>query len=129
MFTLGCQGARGGISAEVSASPSPLTRQPPLFGRLQSPKMEARLDLVRAMLEKEAIEPVQYVSSPGFYSLLFLVPKVTGGWRPVIDLSTLNRYLDISTFSVETAERIRACLQLGAWVTSLDLKDAYVTDG
>ena len=103
----------------------PLTRQPPLFGRLQSPKREARLDLVRAMLEKEVIEPVQDVSSPGFYSLLFLVPKVTGGWRPVIDLSTLNRYLDIPTFSMETAERIRACLQLGAWVTSLDLKDAY----
>ena len=86
----------------------PLTRQPPLFGRLQSPKREARLDLVRAMLEKEAIEPVQDVSFPGFYSLLFLIPKVTGGWRPVIDLSTLNRYLDIPTFSMETAERIRA---------------------
>ena len=71
----------------------PLTRQPPLFGRLQSPKREARLDLVRAMLEKEAIEPDQDVSSPGFYSLLFLVPKVTEVWRPVIDRSVHSKSL------------------------------------
>ena len=63
--------------------------------------------------------------SPGFYSLLFLVLNASGGWRPVIDLSRLNRYLDIPTFRMETADRIRSCLQPNSWVTSLDLKDAY----
>ena len=35
-------------------------------------------------------------SSPGYYRRLFVTPKVTGGWRPVIDLSRLNRSVDVS---------------------------------
>ena len=42
-------------------------------------------DAVSALVEKEAIEITP--PSPGFYSRLFVTPKVTGGWRPVIDLS------------------------------------------
>ena len=103
----------------------PLTMKPPDFGRLKSPKREIRIELVQHMLDIGAIEPVADLRSPGFYSLLFLVPKASGGWCPVIDLSRLNRYLDIPTFRMETAERIRSCLQPNSWVTSLDLKDAY----
>ena len=29
-------------------------------------------------------------SGPGYYSRLFLVEKVTGSWRPVIDLSAMD---------------------------------------
>ena len=71
------------------------------------------------------MEHVRDLTSPGFYSLLFLVPKTSGEFRPVIDLSCLNRFLDIPTFRMETAERIRACLRPDFWVTSLDLQDAY----
>ena len=51
------------------------------------------LDMVAEdMLGKEAIELV--VDKPeGFYAQLFLVPKMTGGWRPVFDLSALNTSL------------------------------------
>ena len=41
-----------------------------------------------SLVEKEAIEIAP--PSPGFYSRLFVTPKVTGGWRPVINLSHLN---------------------------------------
>ena len=44
-------------------------------------------DAVSALVE-EAIEITPL--SPGFYSRLFVTPKVTRGWRPVIDLSRLN---------------------------------------
>jgi hypothetical protein len=41
---------------------------------------------------KGAIERVQDpFQSPDFYSRLFLVPKKTGGMRPVIDLSIILR--------------------------------------
>ena len=40
---------------------------------------------VSDLLAKEAIELAP--PSPGFYSRLFMTPKVTGGWRPVIDLA------------------------------------------
>ncbi len=54
-----------------------------------------------------------------------MVPKSTGGWRPVIDLSSLNKFLVVPKFSMETAESIRAAIPPQSWVASLDLKDAY----
>ena len=41
------------------------------------------------MLQKGAVEPMDQPGL-GYYSRLFLVEKVTGAWRPVIDLSALN---------------------------------------
>ena len=53
---------------------------------------------------------------PGFYSRLFLVAMKTGGWRPVIDLSFLNLYLDFPTFRMETTQSIRNSLEVGQWM-------------
>ena len=54
--------------------------------------------------------------SPGFYSRLFVTPKVTGGWRPVIDLSRLNGWVDVSHFHMETAQSVLQSL----WARGLD---------
>lgn len=83
---------------------------------------QAVMDLV----SKRAIELVSNVNSPGFYSRLFLVPKKTGEWRPVIDLSALNRFIECPTFKMETPEFVRTSLQTGMWASSIDLKDAYL---
>ena len=77
------------------------------------------------MLLKGAIQEVRDSLSLAFYSILFLVAKKTGGWRPVIDLSHLNLYLDFPTLMMGTTQSIRNSLQVGQWTTSLDLKDAY----
>ena len=60
------------------------------------------------------------------HNLLFLVPKPGNRWRPVIDLSSLNQFLTVTKFKMETPESIRASLRKGEWVTSLDLTDAYL---
>ena len=88
-------------------------------------KQEFLIKAVYQMIDKRAITPVQKVTSLGFYSRLFLVPKPGKRWRPIIDLSVVNQYLHIPTFKMETAENIRDSLQEGEWVTSLDLTDAY----
>ncbi|CAG2246502.1 unnamed protein product [Mytilus edulis] len=81
---------------------------------------------VDTMLQKAAIEEVSILTlSPGFYSRLFLVPKKTGGMRPVIDLSILNKFLIVPHFKMETNRSIRASILPGMWTTSLDLSDAY----
>ena len=61
----------------------------------------------------------------GFYNRLFLVPKPNNWYRPILDLSTLNTFLNTESFKMETPETIRTSLQLGKWVTSIDFKDAY----
>ena len=78
------------------------------------------------LLAKNAIEEVNKQDSLGFYSRLFLVPKPGNRWRPVIDLSSLNQYLTVSKFKMETPESIRTSLRQGEWVTSIDLSDAYL---
>ena len=75
-------------------------------------------------VEKAAIEIAP--PFPGFYSRLFVTPKVTGGWRPVIDLSCLNGWVDVSHFHMETAQTVLQSLRAGDWMVSVDLEDAYL---
>ena len=79
---------------------------------------------VADLLAKEAIELAP--PSPGFYSRFFVTPKVTGGWRPVIDLSRLNGFVDVSHFHMETTQTVLQSLREGDWLVSLDLQDAYL---
>ena len=64
--------------------------------------------------------------SPGFYSRLFVVWKSSGSWRPVIDLSTLNRFVDVSHFQMETIQSVRLSVRQGDWMASIDLREAYL---
>ena len=66
---------------------------------------------VDALLLKGAIERVTNVTSLGYYSWLFLVPKKTGDQRPVIDLSTLNPHMVVPHLSgVDGIDRHTQCL-------------------
>ncbi|MPC34388.1 hypothetical protein E2C01_027775 [Portunus trituberculatus] len=59
------------------------------------------LDLVvQDMLAKGAIGLV-VGKLEGFYAHLFLVPKVTGDWRPVFDLLVLNKFLMVPEETLE----------------------------
>ena len=54
-----------------------------------------------------------------------MVPRTGGKWRPVIDLKSLNRTIDIPTFLMESPESIRALMRPGDWAVSIDLSNAY----
>ena len=89
-------------------------------------KMEILKGEVESLLQKRAIEEVTSMHPKrGFFSRIFLVQKRTEGWRPVIDLSRLNQFVLCPHFKMETLNSIRLALQIGDWVTSLDLRDAY----
>ena len=91
-----------------------------------SDRQSALLTSIQDLLHKGAIEVVHTQNTLGFYSRLFLVPKPGNRWRPVIDLSSLNKFLAIPKFMMETPESIQASLRKGEWVTSIDLTDAYL---
>ena len=100
-----------------------MTREPvTLLGGNQ----EAVAEQVADLRSKGAIEPAPLPLEPGFYSRLFVVPKASGGWRPVIDLSALNRYLKIPSFRMETHMSILAALEGSRYAASVDLQDAYL---
>ena len=76
------------------------------------------------MLAKGALE-IARDPGPGFYSRLFLVEKASGGWRPVIDLSHLNEFVQLTPFKMETVASVLLSVREGDFLASLDLKDAY----
>ena len=81
---------------------------------------------VDALLLKGAIERVTNVTSPGYYSRLFLVPKKTGDLRPVIDPSTLNRHMVVPHLKMETQGSVRSAIRSQEWTVSIDIRDAYL---
>ena len=82
---------------------------------------------IEKLLEKRAIEPVPNAETgTGFYSTFFLVPKRTGGLRPVINLKPLNRYLQTQHFKIDTLNKVINLTKKGIWAISIDLTDAYL---
>lgn len=78
------------------------------------------------LLVKNAISRVpQGEENQGFYSRYFLVPKKTGGMRPILDLSLFNRSIMERPFHMLTIRQVLECVHQGDWFTSIDLKDAY----
>ena len=52
--------------------------------------------------------------------------KASGSWRPIIDLSCLNRFVRFSKFHMGTPQLVLRPVRLGDWMVSLVLKDAYL---
>ena len=75
------------------------------------------------MISKGALERVPD-PGPGFYSCLFLVEKASGGWRPMIDLSPFNEFVQQTPFKMETASSVLLSVRKGDFLASIDLKDA-----
>ena len=82
-------------------------------------------EVTLALVAKGAVE-LAPLPSPGFYSHLFVVWKTSGSWRPVIDLSHLNRFVDVSHFQMETIQSVLLSVRQGDWMASIDLQEAYL---
>jgi len=76
---------------------------------------------ILAMLKNGAIKTVALKFSPGFYSVLFVIPKKNGKLRLVIDLRPLNHHPAKKNFHVETLANLWLSIQKGDWVISVDL--------
>ena len=79
---------------------------------------------VESMLTKGAIIPVKHTKKQ-FVSNIFTRPKKTGGLRPIINLKGLNKHLKRIHFKMEHLLTILPLVRKAAFMTSLDLKDAY----
>ncbi len=106
-------------------------RRPPKYRGIHSTTVRAAdAPILRAeiavLLAKDAIEPVPPADMrSGFYSPYFIVPKKSGGLRPILDLRVLNRALHRLPFKMLTPKRIFGCVRPRDWFAAIDLKDAY----
>ena len=111
----------------------PFLCDPPLSGapisllsyHPSSIKRVALRDCSQVLVAKSAVG-LAPLPSLGFYSWLFVVWKNSGSWRPVIDLSTLNLFVDVAHFRMETIQSVLLSVRQGDWMASIDLKEAYL---
>ena len=93
-------------------------------------KQKALDGLVAQLLQKGAIAKVPQGTEVVF-NRVFLRPKppkprqVAPEFRLIIDLSEVNKFLKLKTFSMDTPSEMRKHMELDLWGTSLDLSDAY----
>ena len=101
-----------------------LTRSPTVISDYVNPHKNLHLlEALHQLVNKNAVELVATQKSLGFYNRLFLVPRPNNRWRPILELRTLNTFLNTESFQMETPETIRTSLQAGQWVTSTDFKN------
>ena len=81
---------------------------------------------VNKLLSIGAIKAIPF-SKENFYSRLFLVPKKEGPYRPVNDLSRLNKFIENSHFQMKNISYLKTLLRRRDFMTSIDLKDAYLS--
>ena len=91
--------------------------------RLSIQKEEVQQQVQR-LLDVGAIYEVE--EQPCFLSRIFVIPKQPTGSRLILDVSDLNEYLSVPSFTMSNHATLSRCLQAPAWMASLDLKDAYL---
>ena len=107
---LGSEVLEEGFQVPFLRSP-PLSPEPIILHAYnpQSIKGKALAEEVHSLIAKGVVEPAP--PSPGFYSRLFVVQKASGAWRPVIDLSFLNRFVQKTKFKMETVQSVLASIR------------------
>ena len=97
---------------------SVLPRPPPFSeGEKQLIDEEITKLLTEGAIRKVSSYPYEFISN------IFLVPKKTADLRPVINLKSLNQFVQRIHFKMENMAK--NFVSLGDYMVSLDLKDAY----
>ncbi len=112
--------------------PPPLVNNPIFLDSYQNnkEKRKALKIALEELIEKEVLEEVKDIQTPGFYGRLFLQPKtetISGvkRLRTIINLSQLNQYIINPSFHMKTSIMIQETMRKGMWCSSIDLQDAY----
>jgi hypothetical protein len=71
---------------------------------------------VRSLREKGAITRANECS---FTRGFFLVPKASGGWRPIINLKALNLFIPRLHFKMEDVNVLRHTIKQGDWLAKV----------
>ena len=93
----------------------------PTFNEKEAELIELEINI---LVSKGAISEVCPCHNE-FVSNIFLVPKKTGDFRPVINLKPLNQFVEKIHFKMENIHMALNSISPGDYMVSVDLKDAY----
>ena len=87
------------------------------MGKIQSDICDQE---VRSLLEKGAIELIE--PGEGFVSGLFVIPKLSGGSRPIVNLKALNKFVRPVHFKMEGIPLLQELIRPGIILLKLTLR-------
>ena len=87
---------------------------------------EAAQEHIKQLLAKRAIRECPY-SGNGFVSNIFLHPKPDGSFRVILNLKNFNKFIEYAHFKMESLNHILDLILPNAFMSVLDLMDAYLT--
>ena len=96
--------------------------------RLASDQHQALSDGVQELLDLKAISEIDPLQAgEGFLSNIFVRPKTDGGWRVIIDISKLNKFIKETPFKMESVNSIRNAVKANEVAAVIDVRWAYLT--
>ena len=116
---------KDGYNLEFKSQPPLRVNPAPFYLNLSADQQTILDEEMTKFVDGHVIEEVFDLSSPGFYSPLFLRPKTDKGWRIIINISELNKHLVYHKFKMETLQTVRQSVKQGYYAFSIDLKSAY----
>ena len=79
---------------------------------------------ISRLLEKKVIWPCSKENGD-LISNIFLRAKPGGKYRMILNIKTLNQYVEYNHFKMDSLISIINLMQKGCWMASVDLQDAY----
>ena len=79
---------------------------------------------IEKLLQKRIIVPTSY-NKGDFVSSIFSRPKADGSYRVILNLKTPNEFVTFQHCKLESFKDVLDMITPGAWMSSVDLKDAY----
>jgi hypothetical protein len=113
---------RNGLELEFESPPTMLNF--PSNARMGEEQLNIGRDELRSLIQKGA---VVRASTIRFVCQMFTIKKQSGGFRPIINLKSLNQFVVYRHFKMENLASLRHLIVKGDWMVKLDLKDAYLT--
>jgi hypothetical protein len=87
-----------------------------------SPELAAICQVeVDSLLEKGAVERIP-LEERCFVSGIFVIPKSSGGFRPIVNLKGLNQFVEKLHFKMEGVSVMKGMVRKGDYFTKIDLR-------
>ena len=97
---------------------------PPVISKPSLKKFPIIKAEIKKLLDLNAIS-VNIPNPADIVSRVFLVPKSSGDFRMIIDLSQLNNFVHKISFKMENKDTIKSMMCLNDFLVSIDLKQAF----
>ena len=88
------------------------------------PETDAIDNEISKLLQKGVVKP-PYHEEGEFISPIFVTPKSDGGYRLILNVKSLNEYIDIEHSKMHGLKEILKLVKRNCYMAALDIKDAY----